>query len=209
MGGSLFRAVHCYSFFFLISLSFLPLNHLCSFPSIGDLVCVGSTTQTSPNEVNLQNHVHLPDTFFSFTSCILLSNGLTFPSETSYQKPSQAKPMICFLSPFAFSLFFFWLFQGQFSSACFVTPSVFLYHLRFCYCFALPYPGSLRMSEVPISTFPFFFFFFFSLSYPTFLVWSGLAWLVAWWFSLKHSIAIKHFKSTHFLFSYNVGCFIV
>ncbi len=50
--------------FFLISLSFLPLNHLCSFPSIGDLVCVGSTTQTSLNEVNLPNHVHLPDTFF-------------------------------------------------------------------------------------------------------------------------------------------------
>lgn len=200
-GGSLFRAVHCYSF--LISLSSLFLNHLCSFSSILDLVCLAPHREHDAKGSECWRtctimYMFQPG-FFFFYNLHSIKQWTDFP-QRNFTIKSQAKPMICFLSPFAFS--FFWLFQGRFSSACFVTPSVLLYHCGSVPASPCHTPGSLRMSQVPISMFlPF---------YHTQPSLSGLV-LHGWSHGgfFKASIAMKtSLQKSISLFSDNVDCSI-
>lgn len=135
--------------------SSLPL-----FPSVGDpcLCCSWQGACHKQLRVKWTCKItfifHLP--FRPFASYILLSNGLTFPGETWYQKPSQAKPMICCLSPFAFSPFF-WLLV---LISLLFYPICFSLSLRLCYCLVLPYP---RIPASVSSPYLYVSFLFFSL----------------------------------------------
>lgn len=198
-----FRAVHCYSF--LISFSSLSLNHLCFLPSILDLVCLAPDREHDANGSECRRtckimYIFQPLFFF----CILhsIKQWTDFPQRNFIPKAEPSQPNDLF--PVSICIF---TSSGSFKDG-FHQPAL-LPHLFFFIIAALLLLR-LAIPRIPahVSS-PYLYVSSFSIipNLP-WLVWSCMADRMVVFFKAFNSNETS-LQKTIFLFSDNVGCFIV
>lgn len=166
---------------------------LCLFPK-------GSTTRNRSREGRIRKPMYIFQPSFFYRNLHSSNKQWTdFPQRNvSYQTAKPSQTMCLRVFHLHIPPLFFWL-QGHtvfISLLCHAIYFCLFYHCGSVTAFALPYPGTLRMSQVPISIFFLFFPTFFFLPDAPHIIPTHPCLLPHGWshggFDSKYSIAMEY-----------------